>query len=218
MIKEKVILSKLALARLQNSIETINRRISRLAQAFGKNSFTFKNEVAFLQKGALQKFTGQSSSGDFKVDYKKIKNFIQSGADLSEVNEILTKMAGVRIDENGEMVRTGSKVPTVGELRKQAEEKKKEMGVSSMDTDEFIESLNRFSSEFQSAYNKTIRDVGAERMEEDPIVGQLWMENRQGAGRLTYPQMANIMNRMDELRAEAVAEEGWVEANDDLPF
>lgn len=218
MAKEKVILSKFTLARLQNSIETINRRISRLAQAFGKNSFTFKNEVAFLQKGALQKFTGQSSSGDFKVDYKKIKNFIQSGADLSEVNEILTKMAGVRIYENGEMVRTGSKVPTVGELRKQAEEKKKEMGVSSMDTDEFIESLNRFSSEFQSAYNNTIRDVGAERMEEDPIVGQLWMENRQGAGRLTYSQMTNIMNRMYELRAETVAEEGWAEINDDIPF
>ena len=119
----KVVLSKLAQARLQNSIETINRKIQRLAQAFGSNSYTFKNTVAFLQKGALQKFVGESASGFLKVDYMKIKKFIQAGNDLSEVNEILTKMAGVKMTSDGEMIRTGDKIPTVGQLRKEAKEK-----------------------------------------------------------------------------------------------
>jgi hypothetical protein len=30
--------------------------------------------------------------------------------------------------------------------------------------------------------------------------------------------MARIMKGMDELRAEAAAQEGWVEANEDIPF
>lgn len=214
----KLVLSKLAQATLQNSIETINRRIYRLAKAFGKSSYTFRNEMAFLQKGALQKFMGESSSGTPKVDYMKIKKYIQSGADVSEVNEILTRMAGVKITQDGEFVRTGTKVPTVGELRKEAAQKMEDMGADQMDVDEFIEQLSRFSSEFQSAYNETVRDVGAERMENDPVVGQLWMENRQGKGRLTYPQMAKIMKGMEELRADAAAQEGWVEANEEIPF
>ena len=214
----KVVLSKLAQARLQNSIETINRKIQRLAQAFGSNSYTFKNEVAFLQKGALQKFVGESASGFLKVDYMKIKKFIQAGNDLSEVNEILTKMAGVKMTSDGEMIRTGDKIPTVGQLRKEAKEKMQDMDAGHMDVDEFIETLNRFSSEFQSAYNATIRDVGASRMHDDSVVDQLWSENREHDGRLSYPQMARIMKRMDELRAEAAAQEGWVEANEDIPF
>ena len=214
----KVVLSKLAQARLQNSIETINRKIQRLAQAFGSNSYTFKNTVAFLQKGALQKFVGESASGFLKVDYMKIKKFIQAGNDLSEVNEILTKMAGVKMTSDGEMIRTGDKIPTVGQLRKEAKEKMQDMDAGHMDVDEFIETLNRFSSEFQSAYNATIRDVGASRMYDDPVVGQLWSENRGSDGRLSYPQMARIMKGMDELRAEAAAQEGWVEANEDIPF
>ena len=214
----KVVLSKLAQARLQNSIETINRKIQRLAQAFGSNSYTFKNTVAFLQKGALQKFVGESASGFLKVDYMKIKKFIQAGNDLSEVNEILTKMAGVKMTSDGEMIRTGDKIPTVGQLRKEAKEKMQGMDAEHMDVDEFIETLNRFSSEFQSAYNATIREVGASRMYDDPVVGQLWSENRGSDGRLSYPQMARIMKGMDELRAEAAAQEGWVEANEDIPF
>lgn len=214
----KVVLTKLAQARLQNSIETINRKIQRLAQAFGSNSYTFKNTVAFLQKGALQKFVGESASGFLKVDYMKIKKFIQAGNDLSEVNEILTKMAGVKMTSDGEMIRTGDKIPTVGQLRKEAKEKMQDMDAEHMDVDEFIETLNRFSSEFQSAYNATIREVGASRMYDDPVVGQLWSENRGSDGRLSYPQMARIMKGMDELRAEAAAQEGWVEANEDIPF
>ena len=211
-------ISKLLLATLQNNIETINRRIYRLAKAFGKTSYTFKNETAFLQKGALQKFMGESSSGTPKVDYMKIKKFLQSGADIDEVNEILTRMGGMKITENGEIIKTGTKVPTVGELRKEAAQKMKDMDAEEMDPDEFIESLNKFSSDFQTSYNETVKEVGAERMENDPVVGQLWMENRPGKGRLTYKQMANIMKGMNDLRADAAAQEGWVENYEDLPF
>ena len=213
-------LSKLLLATLQNNIETINRRIYRLAKAFGKTSYTFKNETAFLQKGALQKFMGESSSGTPKVDYMKIKKFLQSGADVSEVNEILTRMGGMKITENGEIVKTGTKIPTVGELRKEARAKMEAEGMNpdEYDINKFIEERNRFASEFQTAYNDTVRDVGAEKMENDPIVGQMWSENRPHTGRLTYTERAVIMNAMNDLRAEAAAQEGWVEANEDLPF
>lgn len=227
----KVVLSKLAQARLQNSIETINRKIQRLAQAFGSKSYTFKNEVAFLQKGALQKFVGESASGFLKVDYMKIKKFIQAGNDLSEVNEILTKMAGVKMTSDGEMIRTGDKIPTVGQLRKEAKKKMEELGTGdTYNVDEFIESMNKFASEFQTEYQKAMVDVGGSDMKEDPIVGLLWSENRtkqsslakprkgeSGKGKLSYSELTKIYERMVQMRIDAKVEEEVVE-DDPLPF
>ena len=224
-------LSNLLLATLQNNIETINRRIYRLAKAFGKSSYTFKNETAFLQKGALQKFMGESSSGTPKVDYMKIKKFLQSGADVSEVNEILTRMGGMKITENGEIVKTGTNVPTVGKLRKEAEKKMEEMGTGdTYNVDEFIESMNKFASEFQTEYQKAMHDVGGSDMKEDPIVGLLWSENRtkpsslakprkgeSGKGKLSYSELTEIYKKMVQLRVDAKVEEEAVE-NDPLPF
>ena len=227
------VLSNLMLATLQNNIETINRRIYRLAKAFGKTSYTFKNEIAFLQKGALQKFMGESSSGTPKVDYMKIKKFLQSGADLDEVNEILSRMGGMKITEDGEIVKTGTEIPTVGKMKSDAYKKMRELNAERENVYDFIESMNKFSSDFQTQYNLTMKDVGSEDMENDPIVGQLWSENRgsksklekprkgeSGKGKLTYHDMEKIYHAMIDLRIKAAEDEEEVENIEsiNLPF
>lgn len=216
----RVILSKLSWATINEAINAINVRLKRLAKVFGKNSETFKKEVAFMQKGSLHNYLGESKAGNLKVDYMKIKKALQSGRlDLNQANEILTRLAGVKINEQGEVTRTGTGVKTVGQLRSEAREKMQDMGAEEYDVDDFIEKLNKFATEFQSAYNSTIRDVGAERMENEPVVGQLWSKNRTKQGRLSYPDLAKIMKGMEELRNESKMQEGWVEANvEDIPF
>ena len=216
----RIVLNKLAWAQINESVNMVNVRLKRLAKVFGRTSKTFQKEVAFMQKGALQDYLGTSKAGDLKVDYMKIKKALQSGkTDINSINEVLSRMAGVKITESGEVVRTGSQVPTVGQLRTEAREKMQEMGVSSdYNVDKFIEEMNKFASEFQSSYNDTVKDVGAEEMENDAIVGQLWSQNRRRQGKLSYNDLAQIMKRMEEMRVDAYIEEGWVENDQELPF
>ena len=214
----KIILSRLSWTTINESINMINVRLKTLAKVYGANSITFKKEVAFMQKGILKDYLGTSKAGNLKVDYMAIKKALTSGKlSINEANEILTRLAGVKIEDNGEVVRTGSQVPTVGQLRSEARQKMEEMGAGDYDVDEFIERLNEFSSEFQSEYQKTVREVGAAKMEEDPTVSWLWSENRPHRGKLTYNEMANIMKKMQQMRMQAAMDEQGVE-NEDIPF
>lgn len=217
----KLILSRLAWTQIGESINMINVRLKVLQNTFGRNSSVIKNLMAFMQKGSLYQYMGTSKAGNIKVDYMAIKRAVTSGRlGANELNEILTKLAGTKVNENGEVERVNSRVPTLNKLQQEAKAKMQEMGIDPEEygINKFIEEMANFSSEFQSSYNTAVKDVGAEKMENDPIVGQLWSENRPHDGRLSYSDLRNIMKRMKELRADAVMQEGWVENNEDIPF
>lgn len=216
----KIILSRLSWTTINESINMINVRLKTLAKVFGSDSITFKKQVAFMQKGVLKDYLGKSAAGNLKVDYMAIKKALTSGKlSVNEANEILTRLAGVKIEDNGEVVRTGSRVPTLGEIRKRGREKMEEMGMDpdTYNVDQFVRQLDEFSSEFQSEYQKTVREVGAAAMEEDPTVSWLWGDKRPHQGRLTYKEMADVMEKMQDLRMAAAMQEEEVE-NGEFPF
>ena len=205
------VLSALTRATLQSKLKTTNQRIVQIKKTFGDKSPIYKEALGILEKGGAQKFLDISASGNVKIGMRKITNALKDPGGLSEVNEVLAKVAGIKINTDGsisDLPRQG--VKTVKEIRKQIKKRLEGMGEDPNDytQDEQVsiyEEILQFSQNFETAYEAAIANAGEQAIRNDPITRRLYSEYRRSDRRLTYRELEEIKNRLDLLRAEAKA-------------
>ena len=191
---------------LQMTLKKSNQRIVQLSKTYGPNSSLFKQATAVLQKSGVSQFVSQSKSGNIKVDIRKINRLIASGkANRNELNQVLAQIAGVKIDENGDIKElTNQGIKTVSQIRKDTKKKLANMGedpkeMTDKEVDRIAEKLAAFSEAFDTAYNVAISRLGEKKLSTDPITKKLWGSNRVRKGRLTYRELEEIMDRLQEM-------------------
>lgn len=177
-------LSYVPMASIDSALKRANTRIARLEDAFGRQSSTFKNQIARFEKAPLKKYTGVSSSGHWKLDKGKIMKDIASGRmNLDQANEILRNAAGIQLAPEYKVNKDGTKTLdgyTVKEsnwggfqTRKQLEQQTiQSITTTDIDLSEFedefgniditketlkkiTEKLNQISESFQTEYTET---------------------------------------------------------------
>ena len=205
------VLTALARATLQSKLKVTNQRIAQLAKTFGKNSPIYKREVETLEKGAASKFKGESASGNIKLDMRKITNALKDPNGRNEVNEVLVKIMGVKIDSNGNLQEVaGQGVKTIKQIKKERDRRLAKMGedaseYSDQEATEMYEEVLNFEDSFEHAYDVAMGRVGESVLKKDPITSKLWGKDKGGtrSGQLTYKEMRDIMNRLAEIANSA---------------
>ena len=212
-------LSSATLAKIDGALKRANTRIARLEDAFGRNSSTFKNNIATFEKGGLNKYVGTSSSGHWKLDKGKIMGDIRSGKlSLDEANEILRNSAGVQITKAGDM---GESNYTGFQTRKEILDQTMEAIESGsydlrsfQDKNGFIdlnkktlfkiaEELNKIAESFQTEYDET--GLSNEEIKSDPILSDLFNEDHGGTRskrQLTYTELQDMAERLAQIRQD----------------
>ena len=128
-----------------------NQRIVELSKQFGKGSNILKNETAFMSKGAVNKYTGVSQSGNQKFDIAKITNDFKSGKlSQDELNEIMIKAAGVKIS-NDEIVGSGKGIATKIDIKERVPD-------AGEDWKEQAEDLAEIEQNFQTEYEEIVKE------------------------------------------------------------
>lgn len=209
----KFILSALTRATLQSKLKAINQRIVQLTKTFGSDSPIVQDQVDVLKKGAAQQFLDTSASGNVKISMRKVTSALKGENGLNEVNEVLSKIAGIKINPDGSVTDLPKQgVKTVQEVRKQIRKRLEKLGedpseYTQAEQTSIYEEILRFEQSFETAYQATIanEDIGEKKMRSDPVTQKLWGENRPGFRRLTYRELEQIKNRMDQMLAEAKA-------------
>lgn len=183
-------LSSAQLKTIDNALKRANTRISRLEDAFGRKSATFRKEIAPFAKGPLRKYVGTSSSGHWKLDIPKIKNDIKSGAlNYDQANEILVRASGLKISGEGEVKPTlysegfktvqGTLLDTLETITRTPEDFEKYrdedgfINVNKKMLKEITEELNVIGESFQTEYNET--SLTADEMKDDPVLSKLYL-------------------------------------------
>ena len=122
-------------SQITSAIKRANQRIAQLGKTYGRNSSVYKQEAGKFKKGAYKNFVSESVSGvkhgrnvsaggNIKFDTKSIMKLVREEGGSSKVNRLLSEIAGIKIDENGDVVPVkGGGVPTVSELTKRTEKK-----------------------------------------------------------------------------------------------
>lgn len=191
---------------LQMILKTSNQRIVQLGKTYGTNSSTFKQATAILQKSGVSQFSSTSASGFPKIDIRKVNRLVSSGkADRTELNQVLSQIAGIKIDESGNIEKLKNQgIKTVTQIRKQTKKKLVNQGedpseMPVKEIDRITEKLAEFSESFDTSYDIAMGRVGEKQLRSDPITRKLWGENRGGRGKLTYRDMEDIMDRLNEM-------------------
>lgn len=213
-------LSSAQLAKVDSALKRANTRIARLEDSFGRQSSTFKNQIARFEKGPLHRYTGESKSGHWKLDKGKIMTDLRSGKlNYDQANEILRNAAGIRIDSSGQVresnwggfqtreqvyKQTIENITTTDvDLSEFADEK----GNINIDKDilkQIAEKLNSISESFQTEYNDSpLTEV---EMKKDPLLSMLYLSENGGTRRkgqkLSYGELDAISKRLGDLRAD----------------
>lgn len=213
-------LSSAQLAKIDSALKRANTRISRLEDAFGKSSSTFKLNIARFEKGPLKQYTGTSASGHWKLDKGKIMKDLRSGRmNIDTANEILRNSAGVRIDPSGEVKESNwGGFQTREQIYKQTIE-----NITTTDVDlsefadeygniditkkklqEIAEKLNSIGESFQTEYEDS--PLTESQMKEDPLLGRLYSSENGGTRRkgekLSYGDLQAIADRLSELKKD----------------
>ena len=213
----KTILSALARATLQSKLKVVNQRIAQLAKTFGPESHIYKQATEVMEKGAAEKYTshsgvgprGTAAKGNLKLDMRKITTALEDPKNINEVNEVLSKIAGIKVTPAGnieELPDLGIK--TIREVKKIRDKKLRQMGE---DPDDYVESektqmyedLLEMNENFNHAYDVAVGRVGESVLRKDPITSILWGENRTHEGKLTYREARRVHNRLIELSQES---------------
>jgi hypothetical protein len=202
-------------------------QIKKLAEKYGRETSTFKQATAILQKGGAKPYRSTSKTGNPTIDIRKINKIIRSGkGDINELNQILSQTAGIKIDpETGDLINlkrtrknkdTGKTevisnpgIKTVNEIKEETRKKMEKLGedTATMTDDDlirFTEELNVFAESFESEYEITKARIGESKMKADETVKMLWKDNRGKKTKLTYPELTAVMKRMKVLQKEAV--------------
>ena len=211
---------------LQMALKKSNQRLVQLAKTFGPNSEIYKREAGILQKGAAQKYITTSSginpitkvynpaNINTKIDISKLNKDIFAGnINRSDLNRLLSEVAGIRVDQNGDVVQIANQgIKTVGQIRKDARKRLERMGEdpSELTADEVIdlyEDILGFENSFQSAYEIANQRLETKALTSDPITSKLYGTKKGGTRadgeRLTYNELKQIRDRFVQLAAEA---------------
>lgn len=200
------------------AIKRANQRIAQLGKTYGRNSSVYKQEAGKFKKGAYKSFVTESTSGvkhgrnvssggNIKFDTRSIMKLVREEGGSSKVNRLLSEIAGIKIDENGDAVPVkGGGVPTVSELTKRTEKKLERWGENPGDYNrqqirDITEELAEFSENFQTSYEVYMAKYGEAEARADSAIQQLYGEFRNR--RLTYRELSNIKNKMEQYINEA---------------
>lgn len=210
-------LSSAQMAKIDSALKRANTRISRLEDAFGRQSSTFKNQISTFEKGPLHKYVGESASGHWKLDKGKIMKDIRSGnLNYDQANEILRNAGGVKIDHSGNVVQSRfGGFQTRKEIQKQTLEtidaggldlsqfygKDGFLDLNTKTLNEITEYLNEISESFQTEYDET--PLSESEQKKDPILSKLYSSENggtRGKGKLTYGELQEISQRLKEVK------------------
>ena len=133
-----------------------NQRIVELGKQFGKKSNVLKNEIAWMEKGAVNQYTGVSGSGNKKFDISKItRDFKEGKLSQDELNEIMIKAAGQKVS-NGELVGSGKGISTTIDIKERVPE-------AGADWKEQAEELAEIEQNFQTEYEEIKKERPAKQ-------------------------------------------------------
>jgi len=207
-----MILSPLLKAQLQSVLKKSNQRIAQLAATYGNKSFTFQNYANILDFGPLQPYVKERHGvtqkgvylGDLNVlDIRKVFRAVETGKlTREELNQIIGKMAGVHVDSAGDLqANTMEKgIQTISEIRKQTKKRlinrgEDPRGMDKEQLDRETEAYFDFSTNFQTSYNETVKDMREPNMRKHEIIGKLW-----DPGKKSYNDLVEIKKAMDTWR------------------
>ena len=126
---------------------------------------------------------------------------IKEEGDSAKVNRLLAEIAGIKIDDEGNIKELkGGGVPSVSELDKRTEKKMERWGedpgdLTKKEIRDITEQLAEFSENFQTSYNTYMARFGEAEARKDSTIQMLYGDYRQK--RLTYRQLEEIKNKMD---------------------
>ena len=194
-------------------LKKTNQRIVQLAKTFGKNSEIYKQEIKILQTGAARQYLSFSASGNIKIDIAKIMKIIYTGKiERSDLNRLLSEVAGVKVDANGEVQKIANEgIKTVTQIRKAARKRLEHMGEdpSEYSADEVIqmyEDILGFQNTLETAYQAAVARFGEEELKKDPITSRLWSRESGGTRGhevLTYSELKGIRDQMTALAIQS---------------
>lgn len=223
-------LSSAQLAKIDSALKRANTRIARLESTFGRESSTFKNQIARFEKGPLHKYVGKSKTsinksgekrgGNWKLDKGKIMKDIRSGKlNIDQANEILRNAAGIRIDSSGEVresnwggfqtreqifKQTIQNITTTDVDLSEFADEKGNINITKDTLIAITEKLNAISESFQTEYNES--PLTELDMKKDPLLSMLYSTENGGTRRkgqkLTYGELESISKRLGELKAD----------------
>lgn len=219
-------------SQITSAIKRANQRIAQIGKTYGTKSHTYNKEAGKFLKGAWKDYisvsvggkefyrrnkeTGErylyavSKGGNIKFDTKKIMDLIRKEGASSKVNRLLGELAGIKIDDDGNVVELkGGGVPTLKEIDKRTEKRLENWGedpgeVSIKRKREITEELNEFRENFQSSYETYMAKYGEAEARADSTIQSLYGDYRDR--RLTYPELQRVKNKMDEYIAAARSE------------
>lgn len=206
---------------ITSAIKRANQRIAQLSKTYGRTSSVYKQEAGKFLKGAYKDYVTESVGGvkhgrnvslggNIKFDTRAIMKLVREEGASSKVNRILAEIAGIKIDENGEVKPVkGGGVPTVSELNKRTEKKLERWGEDPKDKTKkelqsITEKLAEFSENFQTSYEIYMAKYGEAEARKDSTIQLLYGDFRNK--RLSYAQMEEIKDRMDSRIQEATNE------------
>lgn len=212
---------QLQTAQIQSAIKRANQRIAQLGKTYGKGSSVYKQEAGKFFKGAYKDYVTMSApgvkhgrnistGGNIKFDTRSIMKLIKQEGASSKVNRLLAEIAGIKIDDEGNVSDVkGGGIPTVSELDRRTEKKLMRWGedpkdVSKKEIRNITEQLAEFSENFQTSYQAYMAKYGEAEARNDSTIQQLYGDFRNK--RLTYRQLEEIKNKMDQRISEAKSE------------
>ena len=196
-------------------LKKTNQRIIELAKVYGPDSYTFKQQTNILQKGIVREFIKTRENVTQKgfeignvdvLDIRKLFKAVESGKiDRQALNQILATVSGKSIDANGDVVesRYTKGIQKVSEIRKATKKRLENQGEDPRDMtleeiDQETEMYFDFSTNFQTSYNETMKELGESKMRNHRVMGQLWKP-----GKKSYDELMEIKKYMDTYSRDA---------------
>lgn len=222
--------SQLQTTQITQALKRANQRIAQLGKTYGTNSSVYKQEAGKFLKGAykdyikltdpttphgrnIQKFiegNWKPKQQNIKFDIRSIMKMIREDKNPSEVDRVLAEFAGVKFRPDGEIVEIkGAGVPTLTQLEKRTTKKLERWGEDPGDYNKkelqgITEKLAEFSENFQTSYETYMAKFGEAEARKDSTIQMLYGDYRNK--RLTYRQLEEIKNKMEEYISGASSE------------
>lgn len=214
--------NQLQTTQISSALKRANQRISLLGKTYGRESSVYKQEAGKFLKGAFKdyiRFTDpttprgrnvkKAAAGTWKpkeqniaFDIRAIMKLVREEGSSSKVNRILSEITGIRFDEEGNVKEIrGAGIPTLKQLEKRTTKKLERWGedpgdYSKKELQGITEQLAEFSENFQTSYEIFFAKFGEAEARKDSTIQLLYGEYRNH--RLSYRQLEQIKNRMDE--------------------
>lgn len=202
--------NQLQTQQITSALKRANQRIAQLGKTYGRNSSVYKQEAGKYLKGAYKDYVSFSKSGNVKFDIRPIMKLVRSNEPTGKIERIIAEFTGLKFDEEGNAKQIkGGGVPTLTDLEKRTRKKLEKWGENPYDytktqLQSITEELAEFSENFQTSYEIFMAKYGEAEARKDSTIQLLYGDYRNK--RLSYRQLEEIKNKMDNYIANANAE------------